>query len=172
MKSQVVHTVWRNIAGEAAGEIRNWSPLGVKGLIDLRRNGSRIQEPYFYFLEFIPSVVYHSSFFIHHWFLCFLSIRYQPWPRYDKGDQQSVHNWFDVLLSISQARFCIFWMCMFWLRILLFRLALILCQRFHVASAFICVILWREKKKCPLCGAHARVLLVNVNWWQFHYVKS
>ena len=32
MKSQVLHTVWCNIAGEAAGEIWNWSLLGVKGL--------------------------------------------------------------------------------------------------------------------------------------------
>ena len=32
MKSQVLHTVWCNIPGEAAGEIRNWSLLGVKGL--------------------------------------------------------------------------------------------------------------------------------------------
>ena len=32
MKSQVLHTVWCNISGEAAGEIRNWSLLGVKGL--------------------------------------------------------------------------------------------------------------------------------------------
>ena len=28
MKSQVLHTVWCNIPGEAAEEIRNWSPLG------------------------------------------------------------------------------------------------------------------------------------------------
>ena len=33
MKSQVLHTVWCNIAGEAAGETRNWSLLGMKGLI-------------------------------------------------------------------------------------------------------------------------------------------
>ena len=32
MKSQVLHTVWCNISGEAAGELWNWSPLGVKGL--------------------------------------------------------------------------------------------------------------------------------------------
>ena len=32
MKSPVLHTVWRNIAGEAAGEIWNWSLLGMKGL--------------------------------------------------------------------------------------------------------------------------------------------
>ena len=32
MKSQVLHTVWCNISGEAAGEIWNWSYLGVKGL--------------------------------------------------------------------------------------------------------------------------------------------
>ena len=32
MESQVLHTVWCNIAGEAAGEIWNWSFLGVKGL--------------------------------------------------------------------------------------------------------------------------------------------
>ena len=31
MESQVLHTVWRNISGEAAGEIWNWSLLGVKG---------------------------------------------------------------------------------------------------------------------------------------------
>ena len=32
MKSQVLHTVWCGISGEAAGEIGDWSPLGVKGL--------------------------------------------------------------------------------------------------------------------------------------------
>ena len=32
MKSQVLHTVWCYISGEAAGEIWNWSLLGVKGL--------------------------------------------------------------------------------------------------------------------------------------------
>ena len=31
MKSQVLHTVWCDISGEAAGEICNWSLLGVKG---------------------------------------------------------------------------------------------------------------------------------------------
>ena len=32
MKSQVLHTVWCNISAEAAGEIWNWSLLGVKRL--------------------------------------------------------------------------------------------------------------------------------------------
>ena len=32
MQSQVLHTVWCNISGQAAGEIQNWSVLGVKGL--------------------------------------------------------------------------------------------------------------------------------------------
>ena len=32
MKSQVLHTVLCHISGEAAGEIRNWSLLGTKGL--------------------------------------------------------------------------------------------------------------------------------------------
>ena len=32
MKSHVLHTVWCNISGEAAGEIGDWSFLGVKGL--------------------------------------------------------------------------------------------------------------------------------------------
>ena len=32
MKSQILHTVWCNSSGEAAGEIWNWSLLGVKGL--------------------------------------------------------------------------------------------------------------------------------------------
>ena len=32
MKSQVLHTVWCSISGEAAGEIWNWALLGVKGL--------------------------------------------------------------------------------------------------------------------------------------------
>ena len=32
MKSQVLHTVWCNISGQAAGEIWHWSLLGVKGL--------------------------------------------------------------------------------------------------------------------------------------------
>ena len=33
MKSQVLHTVWRNISCEAAGEIWQLSLSGVKGLI-------------------------------------------------------------------------------------------------------------------------------------------
>ena len=33
MNSQVLHTVWCNIFGEAAGEIWHLSLLGVKGLI-------------------------------------------------------------------------------------------------------------------------------------------
>ena len=32
MKSQVLHTVWCNMTGEATGEIWSWSLLGVKGL--------------------------------------------------------------------------------------------------------------------------------------------
>ena len=32
MKNHVLHTVWCYISGEAAGEIWNWSLLGVKGL--------------------------------------------------------------------------------------------------------------------------------------------
>ena len=35
MKSQVLHTVWYNISGEAVGEIWNWSLLGVKGLNEI-----------------------------------------------------------------------------------------------------------------------------------------
>ena len=38
MKSQVLHTVWCNITGEAAGEILHWSLLGVKGLNRNRYN--------------------------------------------------------------------------------------------------------------------------------------
>ena len=34
MKSQVLHTLWPNISGEAAGETWNWSLLGVKGLMN------------------------------------------------------------------------------------------------------------------------------------------
>ena len=34
MKSQVLHTVWCYITGEAAGEIWNWSLSGVKGLLE------------------------------------------------------------------------------------------------------------------------------------------
>ena len=38
MKTQVPRTVWCNIHGEAAGEIWDWSPLGVEGLkADIRR---------------------------------------------------------------------------------------------------------------------------------------
>ena len=33
MKSQILHTVWCNISGDAAGEIWSWSLLGVKGLV-------------------------------------------------------------------------------------------------------------------------------------------
>ena len=36
MKSQVLHTVWCNITGEATGEIWTWSLLGVKVLIYCR----------------------------------------------------------------------------------------------------------------------------------------
>ena len=32
MESKVLHTVWCDISGEAAGEIWHWALLGVKGL--------------------------------------------------------------------------------------------------------------------------------------------
>ena len=38
-KRRVLHTVWCNISGEAAGKIWNWSLLGVKGL-NVRQSGS------------------------------------------------------------------------------------------------------------------------------------
>ena len=41
MKSQVLHTVWCNITGEATGEIWTWSLLGVKGLSP-QKNGNTI----------------------------------------------------------------------------------------------------------------------------------
>ena len=37
MKSQVLNIVWCHITGEAAGELWNWSVLGVKGLKGNRR---------------------------------------------------------------------------------------------------------------------------------------
>ena len=37
MKSHVLHTVWCNISGEAAGEIWNWSALGLKGVIQFSK---------------------------------------------------------------------------------------------------------------------------------------
>ena len=40
MNSQVLHTVWCNISGEAVGEIGDWSPLGLKGLKDVSQLGS------------------------------------------------------------------------------------------------------------------------------------
>ena len=57
MKSQVLHTVSCNIAGEAAGEIWNWSLLGVKGLnqwvnvtqqhtVDTKLRGPNVSAPY------------------------------------------------------------------------------------------------------------------------------
>ena len=36
MKSQVLHTVWCNMTGEATGEIWTWSLSGMKGLIERR----------------------------------------------------------------------------------------------------------------------------------------
>ena len=42
MKSQVLHTVWCNITGEAAGEIWIWSLLGVKGLRALLRTDNDV----------------------------------------------------------------------------------------------------------------------------------
>ena len=39
MKSQVLHTVWCNISGEAAGEFWHWSLLGVKGLTSCHPDG-------------------------------------------------------------------------------------------------------------------------------------
>ena len=38
MKSQVLHALWCNISGEAAGEIWHWSPLEVKELNTETRN--------------------------------------------------------------------------------------------------------------------------------------
>ena len=42
MKSQVLHTVWRSVSGEAAGEIWHWSLLGVKGLRDFISNDDQV----------------------------------------------------------------------------------------------------------------------------------
>ena len=36
MKSQVLHTVWHSISGEAAGDIWHWSLTGLKGLMGLQ----------------------------------------------------------------------------------------------------------------------------------------
>ena len=50
MKSQVLHTVWCNISGEAAGEIWTWSLLGVKGLAGyFRTTTSQARESWFVF---------------------------------------------------------------------------------------------------------------------------
>ena len=35
MKNHVLHTVWYNISGEAAGEIWRWSHFGVNGKTEL-----------------------------------------------------------------------------------------------------------------------------------------
>ena len=40
MKSQILHTVWGNISSKAAGEIGNWSLLGVKGLCNALEKGT------------------------------------------------------------------------------------------------------------------------------------
>ena len=53
MKSQVLHTVWWYISGEAAGEIGDWSPLGVKGLKILH---------WFLHLQSWPKCVGHCAF--------------------------------------------------------------------------------------------------------------
>ena len=42
MKSQVLFTVWCNISGEAAGEIGDWSLLGVKGLTCLHSSANAL----------------------------------------------------------------------------------------------------------------------------------
>ena len=42
MKSQVLHTVWCNISGEATGEIWHWSLLGVKGVMIFDRGSRRL----------------------------------------------------------------------------------------------------------------------------------
>ena len=51
MESRVLHTVWCKISGEAAGEIRNWSLLGVKGLrgwgiIDIKNFTDSVSGPW------------------------------------------------------------------------------------------------------------------------------
>ena len=46
MESHVLHTVWCNIAGEAEGEIWNWSFLGVKGLNLDFANNIKKQKPF------------------------------------------------------------------------------------------------------------------------------
>ena len=42
MKSQVLHTVWCNMTGEATGEIWTWSLVGVKGLTDYQWPPQRV----------------------------------------------------------------------------------------------------------------------------------
>ena len=46
MENHVLHTVWCNISGEAAGEVWNWSLLGVKGLKPAEQIHARKDLPY------------------------------------------------------------------------------------------------------------------------------
>ena len=55
MKSQVLHTVWGHISGEAAGEIWNWSLLGVQG--------SKIRALYFLLDDTALNTEFHAVFF-------------------------------------------------------------------------------------------------------------
>ena len=63
MKSQVLHTVWRSVSGEAAGEIWHWSLLGVKGLNNQPRTPHPVSQ-----YGHNPLTYAHDFRFI--WFVC------------------------------------------------------------------------------------------------------
>ena len=64
MKSQVLHTVWCNISGEAAGEIGHWSLLRKRGLtLSIRRaiNFKFLLQPHKTYLQ---HTIWRTWFFI------------------------------------------------------------------------------------------------------------
>ena len=63
MKSQVLHTVWCYISGEAAGEIWHWSLLGVKEFSVINTANERgmnaVATKYFYPRDIYSHIKWH-----------------------------------------------------------------------------------------------------------------
>ena len=74
MKRRIFHTVWCNISSEAAGEILNWSLMGVKGLKITQYSAqfpTIVQCPYPVFLALLPIPISRCWFSFS--LLCFVS---------------------------------------------------------------------------------------------------
>ena len=101
MESQVLHTVWCNISGEATGEIWYWSLLGVKGW----RRGGSMSGSRVHFRERV-GLIYSCYFLVWiHWgFVSRLPVQVEQWL--DHGPREIAHDGECVCLRNSRGVKC------------------------------------------------------------------